>query len=330
MDGRSVSPHSLKTRLWAEAERRQQELDRGASRAVKVAEAVSDFMSDAERRGLGWETLRKYRRLLDDLVTYAKSLGVDRVDGFSVEDLRRFASSRGRAVSTGRVELERLSSFFKFCEGSGWARRNPVAQIKRPTVKLRPTEPFTAAEIVDILAAAVDPKDRAFLLLGRYSGLRISDVATLGVDRIDEEGRLLLYTQKTGQPVHLPLPPAVLQALRSVRKVSEHFYFWSGDSRPDAVARSWSNRLRKLFDASGVKGAHFHRLRDTFAVELLLKGTPIEEVAIMLGHSSIRITEKHYSPWVKARQQRLEGHVRSAWVDDPILDEPYNRRTTVQ
>lgn len=37
-------------------------------------------------------------------------------------------------------------------------------------------------------------------------------------------------------------------------------------------------------------------LRDTFAVELLLKGTPIEEVAILLGHSSIRVTEKHYSP----------------------------------
>ena len=65
-------------------------------------------------------------------------------------------------------------------------------------------------------------------------------------------------------------------------------------------------------------------------MELLLKGTPIEEVAVLLGHSSIRVTEKHYSPWVKARQQRVEGHVRNAWVDDPILNEPHNSHTTVQ
>ena len=205
-DGRRIKRQSLKTRLWAEAERRKRPLEGGANRAVRIADAVSDFMSDAERRGLGWETLRKYRRILADLDIYAATLGISRVDGFSVDDLRRFAASRGRAVSTGRVELERLGTFFKFCEGSGWVKRNPVAQIKRPTVKQQLTEPFSHEEMVEILAAARDPRDRSFLLVGRYSGLRISDVATLGVGRIDGEGRLLLYTQKTGQPVHLPRP----------------------------------------------------------------------------------------------------------------------------
>ena len=32
-----------------------------------------------------------------------------------------------------------------------------------------------------------------------------------------------------------------------------------------------------------------------------------------LGHSSVRITEKHYSPWVKARQDQLERAVKKAW-----------------
>lgn len=56
-----------------------------------------------------------------------------------------------------------------------------------------------------------------------------------------------------------------------------------------------------------------HRFRDTFAVELLLKGLPIEQVSVLLGHSSLRVTEKHYAPWVKARQDQLEQSVRLAW-----------------
>lgn len=99
-----------------------------------------------------------------------------------------------------------------------------------------------------------------------------------------------------------------------------------GRSLPELNLSKLAIVERKL----ALKGAHFHRLRDAFAVELLLKGAPIEALAILLGHPSIRVTEKHYSPWAKARQQRLEGHVKSAWVDDPILSEPYNLRTTLQ
>jgi integrase/recombinase XerD len=35
--------------------------------------------------------------------------------------------------------------------------------------------------------------------------------------------------------------------------------------------------------------------------------------AILLGHQSIKVTERHYSPWVKARQDQLEAAVRSTF-----------------
>jgi integrase len=43
---------------------------------------------------------------------------------------------------------------------------------------------------------------------------------------------------------------------------------------------------------------------------LLLKGVSIEIVSKLLGHSSIKVTERHYAPWVKARQEQLETEVR--------------------
>lgn len=57
---------------------------------------------------------------------------------------------------------------------------------------------------------------------------------------------------------------------------------------------------------------HSHMLRDTFAVEMFLAGVPLEDVSRMLTHSSIRTTERHYAPWVKARQRQLEDKAGAA------------------
>jgi hypothetical protein len=39
----------------------------------------------------------------------------------------------------------------------------------------------------------------------------------------------------------------------------------------------------------------------------------MDRVSVLLGHSSIKVTEKHYSPWVRARQEQLVADVRRTW-----------------
>jgi hypothetical protein len=46
---------------------------------------------------------------------------------------------------------------------------------------------------------------------------------------------------------------------------------------------------------------------------MLLAGVPIDQVSLLLGHSSVKITEKSYAPFVKARQLQLQESVRNAW-----------------
>jgi hypothetical protein len=53
---------------------------------------------------------------------------------------------------------------------------------------------------------------------------------------------------------------------------------------------------------------------------------PLERVSVLLGHGSVKITEKHYAPWVRERQEQMEADVRRAWKADPIL----NRTISVQ
>ena len=53
-------------------------------------------------------------------------------------------------------------------------------------------------------------------------------------------------------------------------------------------------------------------LRDTCAVENLLAGIPIDQVSVLLGHASVKTTERHYAPWVRARQEQLEQSIKKA------------------
>jgi integrase/recombinase XerD len=146
----------------------------------------------------------------------------------------------------------------------------------------------------------------------RYSGLRISDAVSLKREKIDAHGRVFLYQAKTGQPVLIPLPKEVLEALANCDE-GNPYYFWSGLGEIKTPLTDWHERLEKVFVIAAIPEGHSHRLRDTFAVGLLEKGVPLETVSILLRHHSIRTTEKHYAPWVKSRQVVLEAAVRQTW-----------------
>ena len=110
----------------------------------------------------------------------------------------------------------------------------------------------------------------------------------------------------------MPLPPAVVEALGKLQGDGEYF-FSSGRAKPQTARANWSRYLDTLFELAKVRAAHSHRFRDTFAVSLLENGVSIENVSVLLGHSSVRITERHYKPWVKTLQKKLEDEVRKAW-----------------
>ncbi|HMD30975.1 MAG TPA: tyrosine-type recombinase/integrase, partial [Candidatus Acidoferrales bacterium] len=107
------------------------------------------------------------------------------------------------------------------------------------------------------------------------------------------------------------------KTLEATPRVTPKLYFWTGECKIETAVKNWQGKLKQVFKLAGVsKGegnAVAHRFRDTFAVGLLLAGVPIERVSILLGHQSVRITEKHYNPCVRSRQEQIEADVRLAW-----------------
>jgi integrase len=291
--------------------------------AISLEKACRDFLVDAGSRELQESTLRKYRQLVKQIHAFAAKDGLLFIKQWDLETVRRFRLSWRDKGLTVVKKLGRLRALFRFAQESGWIDENPTTKLKSPTVKQTPTMPFTQDEMVQILAACDRYKGnrnriRALVLLLRYSGLRIGDAVRLARDRIVGT-RLFLYTQKTGVPVLCPLPDFVIDALNSFKPMNGTYYFWSGASSRDGVARTYMRRFHTIFKLAEVPNGHAHRFRDTFAVELLLAGVPLERVSVLLGHGSIRVTERHYAPWVRARQEQLEADVRRTWREDPVL-----------
>jgi len=245
----------------------------------------------------------------------------------SLENLESYRKEWTDAAISRRKRQELLRAFFRYCLRHKWITENLAEHLSTIRVPTMPTLPLTREQFERVMDAAkrYNPKSpdaewrrrraAAMLLLLRWSGLRLGDASRLERVKLTDRGSLRLYTQKTGEGVYVPLPDDVVRLLRELENPpNPKCFFWNGTCTSESTVKRWWGTLRAIFRAAGVSEAHPHMLRDTFAVEYLLAGMPLEQVSVMLGHSSIKVTERHYSPWVSARQNQLEESVRRAWT----------------
>lgn len=325
---------SLKLRDWQKALERVREWEIEDRRIQKqqtrltITTAHQKFMADAEARRLNQATLYKYRLLFRHLDKFAALSKLAFLDELDLDTLATFRATWTEGPRTSLKKLERLRAFMRFAEKRKWIDDNPATDLKAPKVPNKPTLPFTREEMLSILTA-LGPygksaglrngqRLKAFVLLLRYSGMRIGDAVQLGVNRL-QGNKLLLHTEKTGVHVYCVLPDIVTNALDAAPHSSQNYFFWTGKSTVRSAKGKWQRRLQRLFEFAAVVGGHAHRFRDTFAVELLLAGVPLDRVSVLLGHSSIRITERHYAPWTRSRQEQIEADLKAAWRVDPII-----------
>jgi integrase/recombinase XerD len=308
-----------------------------APHRITIEEAVEAFLDDEQGRQLRKGTTGQSKTLLRiQLIPWAKQQHLRYLDELTVSILTRFrahwSKDLANSQNTARRKQERLCGFFHFCIRR--MDKNPARLLKPIKVHRVPTGYYTRDEFARIIDATYaygnwkgghdfqhrGARLRALLLLMRWGGLAITDAVTLERAKLTADGKLFLYRAKTGTPVYVPLPTEVAQLLREIPNSNPRYFFWSGRSEIENAKKSWDKSLRRLFKSANLREADetpkrctAHMCRDTFAVELLLSGVPLDQVSLLLGHDSIKVTERHYAPFVKARQEQLEASARLAW-----------------
>jgi integrase/recombinase XerD len=307
---------TTKLRDWTKAEALVRRWDNTGAKPTEaprttIEEWKKAFLADARApsgKNLNPETIRKYEHLFKQLDAFAEREGYQFVNQLDLAALTSFRATWNDAALSASKKLERLRTVLKFALRRKWITENPAVELDSPKITPNPTLPFSDKEMKRILKAAKKPADRAFILVMRYSGLRISDTCKLAVESVSNK-RLRLYQAKTGQYVYVPIPGQVAEALRKLPRKSPGYFFWTGHSSNRNASSTWRERLAGVFRHAKIVNGHSHRFRDTFAVSLLEAGISLENVSILLGHRSIRVTQKHYAPWIKSRQEALDREV---------------------
>lgn len=333
-DGKQVR-QSAKTRFWKTAEERRRQLEASFAADVSavsivpetkktIERAIQLFVTDKRSEGLSEQVLKKYERELGRFESFMAQRSKFLPHEITAEDLTEFrkdwAEQYPSSTTRGKVQ-ERLKAFLTHCYNARLIDRVP----KLSTIKIDepPTLPLSAEEYTRLLSVIAtefpdkkkETRIRAIIELMRHTGLSIMDAVTLERSELQKDGgvyRVTTSRQKTGTHVSVPIPPSIAKKVLSAMKLNanERYMFWNtGTGKPQTAVTNWQHDLRQAFRAAGLPEGHPHQLRDTFAVGLLEKGVPLEEVSKLLGHTSIKTTEKHYAPWVAARQARLDAMV---------------------
>jgi integrase len=304
--------------------------------APKIADAVQDYLDYCENnKRLQDSTLTSYRGTLEAFAAFCDLRLYRTTAQMNLKLFELWQAERKGTPKNVHKEFTHLSGWCARGIESGWLQVNWAKKVKLPKADGVSTLPFTEAEAKAIQAACgrlgetenqrggyasysaeqIDEERRyakALVLTLLSTGLRISDVVNLERSKVylDRNGvkRLRIRTEKTGVVVTLALPNATVKALNDLPAVSHELYFWkSGEERQFTTACARARRvIARLGAIVGVKDAHPHRFRDTWAKTALLNGESMRTVQLVLGHKSIRTTEEHYAPFVVEYQAMID------------------------
>src|SRR5579862_3237318 len=299
-------------RDWAVAQSRARDMEAtglvAGGAPVTIEDALTKFI-ETKSNSLKPSTLRKHKLLEKRLKTFCADRGLVFLRQIDAAQLVDFRNTWKLNARTEAKTIERLRSFFSFCLELDWIEKNPAKAIKAGRVEDANVHPFSDTEVTKILKACDTvngngARIKALTMLMLETGLRIGDAATISRDRFVKYGsewQLQLRTAKTGTDVLIPIRN---QLVKAIRALPGEFPFWSGDSSAADCTSVWQEAYRKLFTHAKISG-HAHRFRHTFAKNLLVKQVPIETVSVLLGHTKIAITEKHYARFVPERQAAI-------------------------
>lgn len=144
---------------------------------------------------------------------------------------------------------------------------------------------------------------RGALLTGcRYGSLRF---ITAG-DFDQYASNVKVRITKNGKPQVIPLTKAGCAFFSElmVGKKRKDFLFTKA-SGEQWMPSDQTRPMKRACEAAEISPpVTFKELRDTFASHLVMRGVPLLTVSKLLGHSDIRITEKHYAHLAKDHIQR--------------------------
>jgi len=271
--------------------------------SAEQADTLARFKAWLQGSACAVSTVRAYATVASEFLAFTDtrgglaSLGVGSIDAF-------VATLAGYQAKTVEHKLCALRSFLRFAVGDGLVEATVLEAVPaaKSTRQARIPSVWDPADVTKILQAVdrgnpCGKRDYAIILLITRLGLRGVDVKRLRFADLDwPDNRLSVVQAKTGRRVALPLLKdvgwAIIDYIRHGRPQADCPQVFIRHTAPigpfsdqDHLHQILAKHARVAHVRLGEERRHgMHSLRHTLATRLMEAGTPVEQIAEILGH----------------------------------------------
>lgn len=221
-------------------------------------------------------------------------------------------SKIGIKPSTTSTYFNKLMAFFRWLESKEYIPSDSISKkiVRPPAPVYGDIKALSDIEVAKIISSItlneldntfIYKRDLAMTSTFLYSGIRKGELLALRVSDLDFDRSTIFIshvTSKSKVDRHIPMHPTLRIHLRAYlyqRKeetsTCEYLFISSQNNTPltEHGLKHWVKKYKKL---SGVN-FHVHRFRHTFACSLARTGVDITSIMKLLGHTSLRMTERY-------------------------------------
>jgi integrase/recombinase XerC len=261
-------------------------------------------------RGSSPHTLAAYRRdlhqffsTLSESEQFDPEQDLQKIDAAEIRPLMIkgfLAHLRGQDLDARSVnrKLSAIKTFFRFLVSHGYLEENPTAEIRGLKQSIKQPRFLPREEVERLLEGGeLSARDRAMVETLYSTGIRVSSLVGLDVRDFDAKAGALRIVAKGAKEQLVPLGEPAEDAIKtylSGRPAAEgKTPLFLNPRGGRLTTRSVQRLLRKLGLQLGIGRVTPHTLRHSFATHLLDAGADLRAIQELLGHESLKTTQKY-------------------------------------
>lgn len=257
---------------------------------------LNEFLMSLKIANYSKKTVKNYRFFLQKFFKDRQEIFSD----FTSNQIQQWfiQHEKGLKEVTIKSHLTTLSSFYNFCVEEAYTERSPIKSRMFPR-RIKSIPKYLDKEEIAKVRGKSEKlwiRNRSIFEFLFSSGCRISELHGLDRSDVDMENRIamVLGKGKKYRQIHFSEKCAIILERYLETRTDTHAALFVSSKKK--VTRLSTGQMRKILNGlgkdAGMKSSlHPHRLRHTFATELLSKGADLLFIADELGHTNIETTQ---------------------------------------
>jgi site-specific recombinase XerD len=240
-------------------------------------------------------TIRTYRNEFAQLLQLLGNMPVQNLQPHQLQRYFLYCHSKGLKENTLHSRINAIKFYYE----QVLHKEKMFFEIPRPKKPQQLPKLLNENELARLFNAITNKKHKAILFTAYSAGLRVSEVVNLKIKDIDSRRMQIFIERSKGKKDrYVNLSPILLDVLRQYIKQykprPKEYLFESEQTGSCYPARTIQQIFSIAKDKADIKKEiGIHSLRHSFATHLLDKGTDIKYIKELLGHFSIKTTERY-------------------------------------